>query len=260
MLQTLKNLDLEESEAKVYLAMLELGPSTVSEITKKAKITRTLGYHVLEKLNCYGLVDRSFSKKNKIEYLAKHPKNLIQFVKNKKNSWEKKVEEIQQDLPKFLNLYKIAEKPVTRFQSGLTGIKNIFTETLESKTEILSILDIKSWNTSKLKQFNKIYNKKQNQKQIKKKILLLDTKANKDWIKHYQKSLKYTKYKFIKPEQLPEISNFEGEINIYENKIVMVLLKKPNQMGIIIENTTLANILKALFELAWQTATPIKKN
>ena len=260
MLQTLKNLDLEESEAKVYLAMLELGPSTVSEITKKAKITRTLGYHVLKKLNCYGLVNRSFNKKNKIEYLAKHPKNLIQFVKNKKNSWEKKVEEIQQDLPKFLNLYKIAEKPIIKFQSDLTGIKNIFTETLESKTEILSILDIKSWNTSELKQFNKIYNKKQNQKQIKKKILLLDTKANKDWIKHYQKSLKYTKYKFIKPEQLPGILNFEGEINIYENKIVMVLLKKPNQMGIIIENTTLANILKALFELAWQTATPVKKN
>lgn len=50
-----------------------------------------------------------------------------------------------------------------------------------------------------------------------------------------------------------------GEINIYENKVVIVLLKKPNQMGILIESSALANLLKALFSLAWQVAIPERK-
>jgi hypothetical protein len=31
----------------------------------------------------------------------------------------------------------------------------------------------------------------------------------------------------------------------------MALLKKPNLMGVMIESSALANILKGLFELAW---------
>lgn len=258
MLDQLKNLGLEESEAKVYLALLELGPSTVSEITKKAKITRTLGYHVLEKLGWSGLVNRASGKKNKLEYVAEHPRNLVQFVKDKKNSWEKRVEQIQKDLPKLLDLYKIADKPVIKFQDGLTGIKNIFSVTLEAKTEILSILDIEGWDSPELKQFGKNYNKERSHKKIKERILLLDTKPAREWMKYYKGSFKYTHYRWIKPEQLPGIMEFGGEINIYENKVVMALLKKPNQMGVIIENTALANILKAMFELAWQVGIPAK--
>jgi len=259
MLKILKNLGLEDSEAKVYLALLELGPSTVSEITKKAQITRTLGYHVLEKLGWFGLVNRTSGRGSKIQYSAEHPRNLVQFVKDKKNTWERRVGEVQKDLPKLLDLYKIADKPVVKFQDGINGVKNIYLETLESKSEILSILDIESWDTSELRQFGKNYNKERSKKQIKERILLLDSKASRDWMKYYKGSGRYTHYRWIKPEQLPGILDFGGEINIYENKVVMALLKKPNQMGIMIENTTLSNILKAMFELAWQVGVPTKK-
>lgn len=259
MIEILKNSGLEESEAKVYLALLELGPSTVSEITKKARITRTLGYHVLEKLGWHGLINRASGKGNKIEYVAEHPRNLVQFVKDKKNSWERRIEEIQKDLPKLLDLYKIADKPVIKFLEGLSGVKSIFSETLESQTEILSILDIEGWDTPELRQFGKNYNAERSKKQIKERILLLDTKAGREWMKYYKGSFKYTRYKWIKPEQLPGILDFGGEINIYDNKVIMALLKKPNQMGIMIESSVLSSILKAMFELAWQVGIPAKK-
>ena len=54
----IKDLGLEENEAKVYQALLELGPSTVSQITKKAGITRTFGYQILQKLSIHGFVNR----------------------------------------------------------------------------------------------------------------------------------------------------------------------------------------------------------
>lgn len=40
---------------------------------------------------------------------------------------------------------------------------------------------------------------------------------------------------------------------------VFALLKKPNQMGIIIESSVLVNLLKAMFELSWQMASLHKK-
>ncbi|MDP2917995.1 MAG: helix-turn-helix domain-containing protein, partial [bacterium] len=52
----LTNLGLSDKEAACYLALLELGPSTVSEIAGLAKINRTTGYDILESLANYGLI------------------------------------------------------------------------------------------------------------------------------------------------------------------------------------------------------------
>ena len=46
----LKSLGFSEKEARVYLALLELGPSTTTEIARKSKINRTTGYDILESL------------------------------------------------------------------------------------------------------------------------------------------------------------------------------------------------------------------
>ena len=250
MLSMLQQIGLEETEAKTYLALLELGPSTVSEITKKAGITRTLGYVVLEKLAIFGLVNEVSGKGAKKIFSAQHPRSLVQYAKNRKNQMERDLTEIEKQLPDLVSLYKFAEKPIIRYAEGPSGVKNIFNETLEAKTEILSILDIEGW-IPEFSSWGKEYNKERSRLKIKERILMLDTKQGREWMKYYKGSFKYTQYRWIKPEQLPGILDFGGEINVYENKVVMALLKKPNQMGILIESTALSNILRALFELAW---------
>jgi len=68
---------LDETEARVYSALLTLGSGTVTEVTSTADVTRTLGYSVLEKLQSYGLVknvSRETSKK-KIFYCGESRKN-----------------------------------------------------------------------------------------------------------------------------------------------------------------------------------------
>lgn len=254
--EQLQNLGLEDTEAKVYLALLELGPSSVSEITKKAKITRTLGYHVLEKLGWYGLVNRTSSQGKKIQYSAEHPRSVLQFVKNKKNSWEKRIKEAEEILPDLVSLYKVAEKPVIRYQQGVEGIKAIHEEGLESQTEILAILDVDSWNIPELWQWAKWYNKERNQKKIKERILILDTPKGREWIKSYKGSTVYTLYRWVKPEDIEHFSAFGGSLNIYDHK-VMIALVKNQYMGVIIESRTLVNILKGMFEFIWHRAEPV---
>ena len=258
MFESIKKLGLEESEARVYKAVLELGSATVSEITAKAAITRTLGYHVLEKLSVQGLVDRASGRGKKIIYSANHPRNLLQYVRNNKNKWERRIVEAEQLLPELVSLYKIAEKPTIRYQEGVAGVKSIFSESLESKTEILSILDIEGWDTPEFRVWGKDYNTERSRKKIHERILILDTPKGREWMKYYRGSFKYTQYRWIKPNQLPGIIDFGGEVNVYEDKVVMALLKKPNVMGVLIESSALSNILRGMFEIAWTVAVPTK--
>ncbi len=256
MLEQLKNLGLEESEIKVYLALLELGPATVSEITKKAQITRTLGYHVLQKLGWQGLVDQASGKGKKIIYSAEHPQRLLQFVKNKKNQWDNKIKDIEEYLPNLISLYKIADKPVIRYQKGDEGLKNIYIENLESKTEILSILDVDAWDQPDLRQFGKWYIRERVKRKIPERILMLERKSVQEY---YNEPSKLTNYKWISFAQLPGISDLGGEINIFENKVLIAMPKKPNRMSILIESQVLANLMKSMYELAWNVGKPVSK-
>ena len=74
---------LSEKEAKVYLALLKLGPSTVNDIAEKADLVRTTTYDVLKKLKEEGVVGSM--NYNKIIYFeAAIPEKLIQILDERK--------------------------------------------------------------------------------------------------------------------------------------------------------------------------------
>lgn len=251
MQEILEHIGLEESEARVYLAMLELGPATVTEITRKAGVTRTLGYHVLEKLGWYGLVDCVSGKDSVLRYAVEHPNRVLQFGKDKKSEFDRHVKELENSLPLLVSLYKVAEKPVVRYQEGLAGLKNIYLETLNAKTEILSIVDLDAFSQPEVKQFAKNYTKERGRRRIHERLLILDTPAGRQWFKKFSGSFRYTHYRWIDPTQLPGIAEFGGELNVYGDTVMMALMKRQNYLGILIESSALANIIRGLFELAW---------
>ena len=256
MKKIISQLGLEESESKVYLALLELGPSSVSEVTKKAQITRTLGYHVLEKLGWYGLVSRSSGKGKKLLYVAEHPRSLVQYVKNKNKSWEERAKKAEQLLPSLLSIYRKGDKPVLRFQDGIRGVINLFEESLETKGEILSIFDVESWHVQDFIAWAEQYHKERIRRQITERILLLDTPESRAWMKEH-KNTKYTIYRWVQKEDVRDLFEFGGELNIYDKKLMIAMLQKPHRMGVIIESAPLANLIRALFEIVWKHAEPV---
>src|SRR3989338_10549422 len=66
---------LKKNEISVSLAILGLGRGTVSEISRKAGINRTAGYHLLDCLVSKELV-RISGKEPKQEYVAESPDNI----------------------------------------------------------------------------------------------------------------------------------------------------------------------------------------
>ena len=90
-------------------------------------------------------------------------------------------------------------------------------------------------------------------------MILLDTPTGRKWMADYRGSLEYTHVRWVKPEDLPDIKDFKGEINVYENKVMMIMLQKPHIMAVMIESKNLARIFKSLFQLAWSQGIPVQQ-
>ncbi|EKD43223.1 MAG: Transcriptional regulator, TrmB [uncultured bacterium] len=257
--EILTKLGLDETESKVYLAMLELGPSTVSQITRKAMITRTLGYHVLEKLGWKGLVNRTAGSNKKMIYAAEHPQRLLAYLKNQRSLWDRRLHEAEDKLADFVSLSRLGEKPLVRYQEGAEGLKSIYAESLAAKTEILAITDYEAWAGQEFSKNQRDYLKERCRLKIHERILTIDTPTTrrciKDW---YKNAMKYSHFRFIKPEDISVIDTFWGEVNVFNNK-VMMSLHKPGRIGILIESTPLTNLLKSLFEMAWRSGKPYEE-
>lgn len=264
MIELIANLGLTENEGKIYLSLLELGPSLVTEISRKAEVNRVSCYDVLERLVKYNLVTYASGKSSKKRYSAMPPYNLFSFLDRRQKRQEKKLEELKQKLPELKMLYREPNRPSIKFFEGTEGLKAIYAETLKSKTEILSVGDCEEWETPDLAAWGRQYNRERAKLKIFERVLIPASEKTINWFRNYPTTMKYTRYRILPKEKVNYL--FDSEINIYEDKVMIALLKKPNRMGILITSAQLAKIMRALYEMAWEAADkygptyPIKRN
>ena len=263
-IELVASLGLSENDARVYLALLELGPSLVMEISKKSGVNRVSCYDVLEKLVKYNLVTYASGKSSKKRYSAMPPHNLLSFLERKQKREEKQLEELRRKMPELKMLYREPNRPNIKFFEGTEGLKAIYAETLKSKTEILSVGDCEEWESPDLAAWGRQYNRERAKAKIYERVLIPASEKTINWFRNYPTTMKYTKYRILPKEKINYL--FDSEVNIFEDKIMIALLKKPNRMGILITSAQLAKIMKALYEMAWEAADkygptyPIKKN
>ena len=128
----IKELGLDDKEAKVYLAGLELGEANIQRIVKKSGIKRTTVYHALDSLKEKGLFSVVVRKGRK-KYIAEDPRKL----KNKIESQKETLEEIMPNLLSLANF--IDKKPEIKYYEGEAGIKEIYKDSLNyPESEILA--------------------------------------------------------------------------------------------------------------------------
>lgn len=87
----LEKIGLSDKEARVYLAALELGPSTAQQIAVKATVNRPSTYIAIESLIQRGLMS-SFNKGKKRYFAAGEPTQLTYILDRKKLEIEKQQE------------------------------------------------------------------------------------------------------------------------------------------------------------------------
>ncbi|MBW2995999.1 hypothetical protein KY332_01730 [Candidatus Woesearchaeota archaeon] len=120
----LEDIGLTQGEIKVYLALLELGPSTAGNIIDKADIQNSVFHFNINRLIEKGLV--SYTKKGKFKiYQAADPNNFMVYLKDK----EKQVAKL---LPKLKEKQKLAkEKQEVELFQGLKGVMTLLNTLIE---------------------------------------------------------------------------------------------------------------------------------
>jgi sugar-specific transcriptional regulator TrmB len=261
--ENLSSLGLYPNEAKVYLALLELGQGTVSDISKAAQLNRTTGYDILERLSLYGLANRTTQGSKKTMYVAEPPHRLKQYLENKKHQAERRLSDVVEIIPELQNVYKKENKPVIKFFEGWDGIKNIYWHTLEAKSIIYSVLDLNVYlpekDKSRYDKFGKDYVRDRAKYNVKEKALVMKNEAGLYFYDTTYKNnplyRKCTEYRWLEKE-FPFTP--AAEVNIYDDVVMGVLVKPGENAAFEVKNSSFANSLKIIFELAWNQAKEIK--
>lgn len=256
LIEQLENMGLQNNEAAIYLALLELGQGTVTEISKKARLNRTTGYDILERLCLNGLANRSNLKKKRI-YVAEPPSRLKQHLENKKNTAERCLKELEGLLPDLSSLYKTELKPTIKFAEGKQEMINMYLRQLETKDTIYSILNLKGY-AEDFGEMGTITSEARFKKGIKEKVLALKNETAIWWWNHVYKGKpkrqEYTEYRWLEPT----MKNYpNGEIMIYDNTVLTLLTKPGEYIAFEMTSQSLAAFLKIMFEIAWQQAKKI---
>jgi len=134
LIESLKNLGLNEKEAKVYLACLELGSATIQELAAKAGLKRTSIYNFLESMKQKGLVNE-VKKDGKIFLIAENPADL-----------EKRAQEqllnYQNALPQLLGIFNLpGNKPKVKFYQGTADTQKIYEDILAANEPVFGYSD-----------------------------------------------------------------------------------------------------------------------
>lgn len=233
-----------EKEASVYLALLEAGQSTVSYIARKAGINRTTGYDILEMLSGKGLVS-VIGQGNIRQYAAEDPRKIIQYSENRLRQAQTELEASKKLLPELKSIFNKTEKPKVKFYEGLNGIREVYEDTLTANKKLVGYACAETL-LEAMPDFPEDYIKRRVAKGIHARGVLPDTPAMRKFTNRDKEQLRESR--LVPADKL----NLDIEINIYDNKVMMVSFKE--ELGIIIESQKIADAQKQIFELAWEAA------
>jgi DNA-binding MarR family transcriptional regulator len=119
LIEPLRNLGLSEKEAKIYLALLQLGPSTPYQIAKKAELKRPTAYVIAEELVEKGLIVHVPGEEKK-RYIARTPDAFIE-------EQSEKLQAARAILPELRSFQKgTAEKPSIMYYEGAEGVRQAY--------------------------------------------------------------------------------------------------------------------------------------
>jgi HTH-type transcriptional regulator, sugar sensing transcriptional regulator len=233
--KTLTQLGLNEKEAKIYLACLELGTASILEISKKSDINRATAYYIIDELKKKELIVQTTKKKKKL-FIAADPGEIMKIIREK----ESLLKSIMPDLNALNNIS--IKKPKIRFYEGDEGMIKVIKDFLTARNGVVAFADTKEFDAA-LKYDPDIV-KKRVKKNIKIKIIFPDTPRAKEWIKTNKQQLRETRY--ISEKKFP----FNTQIYIYDNKVNITSWHEKS--GIIIESKQYANTMRLIFNLCWE--------
>jgi sugar-specific transcriptional regulator TrmB len=233
------SLGLSESESKVYFSSLSLGPASVQDIAKKARLSRTATYAAVEALQNRGLMS-THERGKKSVFAAEEPERAVSHFKEKVHDMQEKVETLNKMLPE-IKLMSGGERPAVRFYEGKEALYALFTDVgrLQPETlcEIANLDDVYAHlDLATLGDVRK----------------MLDPKKTKIRILHIGNTKDPRAEIFYSKVNKEVFGDFHGDIWIYNDRVAFIYFIG-KVVTVILENQAFADTARFLFEVAWKS-------
>jgi len=233
--QSLYELGLNQKESEIFLALLELGSSSVPAISRKSAQPKTSCYDVLEKLRYKGFVS-TFQKKKTKYYLANDPEKII-------NSAKEKIANLEKKLPELRALYgNLRCKPSVRLYEGREQMSIILKEILEEATELIGFASSDDV-LNELQKRHQYFLKERIERKIPLKLILIDSPLARERQKIGLSELRTVKI-------VPKDYQFHEATYVWNNKVAMLAFTN-ELISIVIESKQLADMQRAFFFNLW---------
>ncbi len=243
--KVLQNLGLSEKEAITYMALLQLGKSTVVSIAKIAGLKRPTVYVILDELKKKGMVSE-VPEKGRTLY---SPEDPVVLEKNIKHS----LDDFKDLLPMFRAQFSRGTKPTIKYYEDKDVISNIYLNEIFPANKIYFYgTSVKKLNATWPEMFE-IWNtywwnkKKKHPENI--------------WeiVDNDPEDVAYARTCIGKREVriIPKGKKFLADNAIADDKILITSFEP--LFAVVIESPQLAATYRALVELAWQSAIPAEQ-
>jgi len=234
---------LNNKEAAVYLALLELGTATVYPIATKAGIKRPTAYLILNQLQQKGMVS-VVPRATKALYTAESPEKIIQDLL-------KKQELVKRFMPDMLALYNTKkEKPHIQLFEGKEGVLEVYKKVFASPSAdfFCTIGDV-------LGSFSELP-KELKERALMKKIKVRELLTQSSFDIEHARGM--PQHEFYENRFVPAGMEFLTD-NVFFQDSVVFFSYKPYMFAVVITSRGVVTSLKTIFELAWQGSSEYKK-
>jgi len=231
--KNLEKMGLTRNESIVYISLLRLGITSAQNLVKESELHRSRVYDCLESLQRKGLV--SFVVKDYKKYFqAAEPDKLLDYIDEQK-------EVVKQILPELKKIEGIKREEISAsVYKGKEGLKTIHSEMLKEAKDIM-VLGAKALIYSELQYFLPNFERERIKKGMKW-TCLWDKKEYKKRIPNKSG---------IQGKVLPEGFDSNGVVNIFGNKVAIVLWKEKYPSGFMIDNKDIADAFRKWFEIIY---------
>ena len=229
--EPLRRMGLSEAEVKVYLALLRLGKSNVTQLSEESGVHRTNIYSILDKLKERGLVSY-FHDENRMMFKTTDPDNLLNYIKESQQA-------LQELLPNLKKIQEtVSEKVGVEIFRGEKGMKAAFKDIVRERKIVYGFgvagqlrkhLPVFAWQWIR---DMKVYD-------IKHRYIY----AKGTEFAHEQWEVRTLPKEFITPVAT----------QIYGNKI-LISIWEPTLLAIVVRSKEVADNYKKHFELLWKIA------
>lgn len=238
--KVLERAGLTRNEAKVYIALLKRGLSSAGVLVKESGLHRSRVYESLEMLSQKGLVG-SCVKDFKRHFQAAKPEVFLDFLEERKKMIDENKEEIERILPGLKEIESMKKEEIEgAVFKGREGLKAIHSDMLKQGEDVW-VLGAKGLIFTELKYFIQGFERDRVKKGMK-------------WVSIYDRESNFKKINkpLFEKRRMPDGFASHGVVNIYGDRVAIVLWKEKYPTGFLIKNKLISDAFRKWFSFIWE--------